>query len=229
MKRDTFLLALSTLSVLALVALLLFGCASIPDQLYPSQQLDRADLPFVAGGTRYEGIGVLPRQTSQKVTVELPADAKEVAVTTCHREIFLPPVKPFVIDYQPVQFLENWDSCIMTITSFSASGKSRRAVIDFTSNETLPATVACNGVRVKADKGASLCQSRAGLAQMIVFDVPVEVRAPERCNQPTADGSMASRWYLDLSPGLCVYAFRDAQKRFHRLTTLGYSQTAGGG
>jgi hypothetical protein len=186
-------------------------------------------MPFEADGVRCEGACVLPRKTSTKITFSLPEGVREIALSTCHRELFFSnPGRSFVFNYIPTSFLENWDTCLLKATAFLQNGTTLMGMIDWTSNEMLPGTLQCNGANVPGVKGASFCQSRAGLVQAVSFSVPVEARAPERCNQPYTEKGDASawRWFVDLSPGLCIYAFKDGKGQFHRLTTYGYTESS---
>lgn len=191
----------------------------------PSASVSRASLPFSANGIRYEGIALLQRATSTHIDFHLPPKTLELAITSCHREVFAQaPASPYRFTYQPIVFLENWDTCIVRATAFLHDGSTQQAIIDWTSNEFLPGTVYCNGTKQDGVKGATFCQSRAGLVQMVQFAGPVEARGPERCNQPRPEKTSPDyRWFIDLSPGLCIYAFSDSKRQFHRLTTYGYT------
>lgn len=216
------------MNILPLLLSSLTGCVTSPDAL-PSTTVDRAAMPFEADGVRCEGACVLPRKSRTRITFSLPDGVREIAISTCHRETFFSnPSRAFAFDYIPTSFLENWDTCLLKATAFLKDGTTMLAVIDWTSNEMLPGTLQCNGVAVPGVKGASFCQSRAGLVQAMSFTVPVEARAPERCSQPYSESGKTAdwRWFVDLSPGLCIYAFRDANGQFHRLTTYGYTESS---
>lgn len=205
------------------------GCSTVPGAVFPSESTDRADLPFETDGIRYEGTALLQRRTSRKFKFIPPEDTQEMVVTTCHRETFYPVKGVWEWTYAPRMWLENWDSCLLSVTAATRSGRYRLAVIDFTSNETLPAKTTCNGQDFDGAGGASFCQARAGLVQLITFDKRVTGKGSERCNQPYSESGASTdwRWFVDVSPGLCVYAFTGDGKSFHRWTTRGYTPKEG--
>jgi hypothetical protein len=184
-------------------------------------------MAFSANGTRYVGVGLLQRATRTVIQFELPPKTRELAITTCHREEFHYPAgaATFSWAYVPTMWLENWDTCLITATAFTDSGSTAKALIDWTSNEFLPGTIHCNGTKTDGVKGATICQSRAGLVQMISFTEKVQARGTDRCAAVRSESGQDAdwRWFVDISPGLCIYAFRDEKKQLHRLTTYGYT------
>ena len=212
--------------MLLFIPFALVSCAVSQQQtpFFPSQSTDRADLVFETEGVTYDGVALVERRTSRKFRVTPPKDTAEMIVTTCHRETFHVAKTPWEFTYQPAMWLENWDSCLLSFTAVGKAGVNHTALVDFTSNETLPAKVNCNGERLDYPRGASLCQSRAGLVQLISFDVPVQVKWPARCAAPYTERGVTKdwRWYVELSKGLCVYSFKSDDDKYHRFTTRGY-------
>jgi hypothetical protein len=206
---------------------LLVACVATEGAL-PSQTVDRASLRFTSNGDEHHGTAVIQRASRTVITFHLPRDTQELAISTCHREEFhRDPGETFRWAYVPTFGLENWDTCLVRATAFLSSGRAERALIDWTSNETLPANISCNGVQTKAKNGASFCQSRAGLVQRVTFSENVSARTPERCNKPynKRETETSWEWFVDLSPGLCIYAFRTQEGNLlHRLTTYGYTK-----
>jgi hypothetical protein len=181
----------------------------------------RATLPFTIEGTPYAGTAVVQRRTYQKITVSVPAKSVKLMVQTCHREeVWDRPPEKFEWAYIPASFIENWGACPMTISIITEQGALLQAMIDFSSNETLPAVHYCNGQRILSPLGVSLCQAREGLVQRITFDERVEGVGGAGCGAIKQDGFS---WNYTVSRGMCVYAFRSSVGKFHRLTTRGYS------
>lgn len=183
----------------------------------------RASLPFDVDGVSYVGTAILQRVSSgQKIRLRLPEKTAVLSMTTCHREeVWLKPSASFEYRWVPTIFLENWDSCLMTWTAITQQGNALHAVIDFTSNETLPGKSQCNGINVDSLKGATFCQARAGLVQRIVFNERTIAMPGAGCPLLTADGNS---YTYAVGEGLCAYGFASvATKARHRLTTRGYT------
>ena len=85
----------------------------------------------------------------------------------------------------------------------------------------LPAHVICNGLEYDS-KGVTVCQSRSGLIQRIVFKSNVLVSPDEGC--PISDIKGLS-FDIILKEGKCTYAFMDASNGLiHRFTAYGYKE-----
>lgn len=197
------------------------GCNS-GGTIAPSQNVVRASLAGAVEGVAFRGAVVVQRKTSQKIEIAVPEKAVKLILTTCHREEVLDsPPRAWSYNYVPTMFLENWGSCPITISVVTQQGTLQHAIIDFTSNETLGATVYCNGIRTVDLKGATFCQSRVGLLQKIDFaDGKVSALASSGCPEPVHDGYS---FQIPMGLGLCVYAFRDLAGGTHRYTTRGYN------
>lgn len=202
---------------------LVTGCTSggLPGGVEP-QKLAMANLKFSVEAVNYQGTALVQRKTSQKITVSVPDKSVKLLFTTCHREeIYDNPASNWSTLFQPAMWLENWGSCLVTISVITQKGNLLQGIIDFTSNETLPATSYCNGKIEKMPNGASFCQSREGLYQRISFDSTDVVAEPATgCPDIKKDGSS---FQYQMSSGLCIYAFRDSKGGTHRLTTRGYT------
>lgn len=232
------LLLLSLLSVAS-------SCVPPGEPTLPSASVDRASIPFdyrefVTSGGRAEsrwiahtGFGVVPRKTSRKFRFYLPDDTRELVLTTCHREEFHPkPERVFEWTYAPKPGLENRGSCILTASAITGRGKLHKAIVDFSAGESLPAKLGCNGETIDAKEGVSFCQARAGLVQVLSFRENVEAIGAATCSQPYSErnGPSSWQWFVDVSPGFCVYSFRTKAgglNRLHRLTTYGYTTEVG--
>jgi hypothetical protein len=183
---------------------------------------NRASMIFTVNNVAYEGYGVIPRQTSQTITFVLPKDPLKLMITTCNREEFFPaPQSPFKYNFVPLMYVENLDSCLLTATVITAKGETYRSIIDFVSGETLTATSKCNGKALKRT-GVELCQSRAGLIQVLQFDNDVVAVAQDGC-APLKPAFGPFSYQYSMSQGFCAYRFMDKDKKVFRLTTFGYT------
>lgn len=204
--------------------LALQGCNSVPGTAQHSEV--RAALAFSVEGVAYFGSAVVQRKSSQKIAVSVPKDAAKLLFRTCHREDVIDrPPSNWTTTFVPVMFLENWGSCIITVSVITQKGNLQHGFIDFTSNETLPATSYCNGQKVVSSGGVTFCQARAGLVQKIDFDNGnVAGAGTEGCPELKKDG-----WSFtyQTSKGLCIYAFKSADGKTHRLTSRGYDTLEG--
>jgi hypothetical protein len=218
------LLRVITLKLITLL-FLVNGCAS---SVIPvgseAQKLSRANIKFSVEGVGYQGTALVQRKTSQKISVTVPDKAVKLVFTTCHREdVFDNPSSSWSILFQPSTLLENWGSCIVTISVITQKGNMQQGIIDFTSNETEPATSYCNGKVEKMPGGATFCQARVGLYQRISFGrLDMEAEPATGCPEMKKDGY---DFQYEMAPGLCIYAFRSRDgKATHRLTSRGYAQ-----
>jgi len=211
--------------------LLLISCAT-PAPIYISQAMGSsldtfkipADLEFSIDGVAYKGLAVVPHKAYREFKFTLPKDTERLFITTCHRRvrIFSPTTNPYVFVYQPRPLVENVGSCLMKVESLTKLGAIKSAVIDFTSEkENMEAYNTCDGVTIKT-VGATLCQSPAGLKQMIQLSEGSDVVAREGCNPMECTGIYC--YYL-MNTGDCVYrAVGLKSGKVHRITTRGYQE-----
>ena len=120
-----------------LLLLALTGCVGSVGETKSteSQKLARANLKFSVEGINYQGSALVQRKTSQKISVSVPEKAAKLVFTTCHREeIWDNPAPNWNILFQPTMWIENWGSCLITISIITQKGNLQQAIIDFTSN-----------------------------------------------------------------------------------------------
>lgn len=203
----------------------LASCSSPVDSARPQAEV-RASLSFSVDGIAYQSWAVVPRKTSQRIAVQVPTNAARLLFRTCHREeIYSSPVRDWSTLFVPVQFLENWGSCLATISIITQKGNLLLGFVDFASNETLPAVSYCNGGRNNSTGGASFCQAREGLTQKITFEqTDVQGEGGNGCPSLVKDGF---GFQYTIARGLCIYAFRSKDGKTHRLTTRGYTEWEG--
>lgn len=210
-----------------ILALILTGCSTttpLPTPNWvPWELTNRASLPFQCEGKRFNGSGVLARKSPQTITFTLPKDTAKFMINSCNREEFFgypDSSKPFNWIYVPIPFIESTDSCLVIATAITKQGEMYKAVIDFVSEESIPATLRCNGVSEPVS-GVALCQSRAGLLQAIEFKEEVVGVSQEGC--PELEPYFFEFGFrFKTLPGFCAYRFLNQRKEVFRLTTYGY-------
>ena len=100
-------------------------------------------------------------------------------------------------------------------------GRHSFGFVDFISkNETLPATLYCNGEKIKVG-GVSICATKQGLKQKISFVNTVSVVEKKGCfKMQTADNK---NFFWETTLRECPYPFVDNKTgAVHRLTTIGH-------
>lgn len=227
-----------------LIALILSGCTSVPQQLNPEVKY-RNDLPFcVEGYGCFEGVTVLPRLPQYKFEFAPKGDASVdlLVVTTCNRnKTFEPGDKGFVWDflglfggkkkglkylYIPLEGKEDDGDCPLIIHTYEKSGgRHAWAMVRFEHPKyTLPATLYCDGDTLRFG-GVSLCQGKKGLIQWARFPEPVMIKpgvtekgAP--CPMPVRDDTGDYAWRI--AQDECGYTVKGISGRLHDMTTTGY-------
>ena len=202
-----------------IAALGMVGCATVPTPLDPNVYY-RRDMEI----NGRKGVAVLARRDLYKLKLKSQGKMDLLTVSTCHREDpFYKVGYEYEYEYKPVEGLESGGYCPMQVGGFNRTkGRHAWAFVDFEGPDaTLPARLKCNGVDALTN-GVSVCQSRVGLEQEILFDVAVKTLPEARCPMP-GDGK---RFQFSVVLGECVFAFREvaAPNRVHRLTTIGYEQ-----
>lgn len=245
MKRSDFEIILWILTfVMALIFIAfitsLGGCTKAPNLMSAQSSIVyQYDLSGKINGQSFSGVGVIPFAKLYDMRIESEDSVDLLTVTSCHRDFSAQAVikqgwfnskKGYDYVFSPAPGLEDSGSCLVRIGVYSSSvgGQSGWAVLDFENPDTtLPAENICNGSDVKV-RGVSMCQSKAGLLQVLKFDVPVEVAVdklePRCAGQMSVDGST---WNYYMAQGECVLQFREISppRRKHRHTTVGYNQT----
>lgn len=237
MKNETAIGLFLTSVVAIAAAILLFGCATVPNPVSPGPSPNtnfKFDLVGDVNGTPFDGIGVIPAAKSFTLTVTSPVDVDLLTIDTCHRSFsvesaitsgWFRPRRGYVYTFIPAHGIEDLGTCLLRIGAYNKSGQPQAwALIDFlTPESTLPATNWCDGDH-GTTHGVSMCQSRAGLDEQIVFDVPVMMSTmvdPRCAIKIPKDGKT---WFYTLASGECIFYWMEIAPphRFHRHTTIGY-------
>ena len=228
--------------VLILFVSIFAACAPSTPQILETNVFYRRDLPVqvvydttvedptvLPLASTFEGGGVLQRAGRYTFVISPKGGAKMdlLTITTCHREFSGEKLSPgffgknrFKYEFTPVTGIEDVPQCLIRMNVLDAkSGKHAWALFDIQDDETtLPATVTCDGV-VSRSNGVTMCRSRAGLVQRVVFDEEVDF-VPSVCHIDAPKGRV-----LELKMPLkeCVFVFMGkTTKRIHRLTTVGH-------
>jgi hypothetical protein len=179
--------------------------------------------------SRHTGTATLKRQTSRKFTFKIPKNADSAYLQTCHRSAsWYKPPEALTYNYVPALALFSPDpleyagNCLMTLTVITAEAKVQRAIVSFSGDETAPATVFCDTENSAKVSGHYLCQAHHNSVQAVIFDQPFHATWKDNCNPLSTKDNKG--FALNLSPGLCVYAFQSFDKsKWFRLTTYGWT------
>lgn len=215
---------MTRLAYLCTLWLLLSGFASSPKQELDPKKLYRQDIDLVVNGVRGDGVMVVPQADKYQISGVAKGTLDLLTITTCHRDIsWSPGKKEFVYEYVPRRSIEGSRACPILIGGYDKKGQHSWGIIEQENKDLfqMEAFLACNGSG-KRFSGVSICQSRAGLIQVIEFDSPVKYSPDPSCPLPAPieDGK---RFEFPIVRGTCVYAFKDmASDKYHRLLTYGY-------
>jgi len=211
--------------ILSLLFLIIFiSCNEETQKLQPEKYYQR-DLQITYDNKTFNGTAVLPSKDKYSIKVKSVDKINLLTVTTCHREIaYYPDKVEFTFDYTPVKGIEDDGDCNLELFAANLEGKHAWGFIDLNAAKyALKATLRCNGENNKEYLGTSVCQSKVGLYQEIVFFYPVEISQINKC--PIPESQDKKIWKLNLNLGECVYLFKETAfgtAKFHKLTTVGY-------
>ncbi len=210
-----------------------------------TEVVTKYDLSGTVNGIPFDGIGVIPPAKSYKFRIESKQDVDLVTITSCHRDFSRESVidvgwfkknRGFEYVYTPAPGIEDTGQCLIRLGVYNKSVPNQNAfaILDIrTPTETLPARNICDGANGEAG-GVSMCQSKVGLIQRLVFPVLVTSLSPDTAPDSIADKPKicvgtwldASTWEYKLGTGECYMAFMESSKphRFHRHTAIGYTK-----
>ncbi len=235
---DAFTLSILIFFMLALL-LIFGGCSTLSSsvvQALKSDDVYKYDISGEVNGKPFDGVGVIPYSDNYNMKIISKVNVDMLTITSCHRDISVESAiqlgwfdngRGYTYQFEPGP-LENQGSCLVKFGAYNKStqGQNSWGILDFETPEaTLPATNVCNGI-VSQTNGVSICQSKAGLIQSLVFPVPVKVAKDKMqvgCEIASTDNVA---WEYSISKGECVWAFVEmgGTHRLHRATSVGYSQ-----
>lgn len=210
----------------ALIFLILAGCAST-QQVTTAGPLykNRANMQITVDGVTFDGVGVTLLNGPKDISIVSEAALDLLRITTCHRDFTVEKVdsgwfggsgKTYTYHYEPTE-TEKASVCPMYIQAFSKDSVTDWGYLAFRTDETLPASMDCNGTNWKF-AGISVCQTKAGLDQVIRFDRDVKFTADLICQ---ITQSSPREYIIRGGLGFCFAEFSDG-KVWHRLILLGY-------
>ncbi|MGZ6477647.1 MAG: hypothetical protein ACXWQE_00015 [Bdellovibrionales bacterium] len=187
----------------------------------------RGELLVTVDGKSFEGMAVTKLTGPVTIHVESKFALDRLQFTSCGRQdvirdfdnSWFSKSKTYDYQYSPDK-KELSGQCALYIEAFNKANLAAWAYVAFRSDETFPARMECNGVDWKFS-GLSVCQTKAGLDQSIIFDKSVvDFEADPLCGLKKIDDKN-----FDLRPGLglCVAAFYDGQN-WHTLNMIGYER-----
>ena len=232
----------NSLSLLFFLLLALNSCALFePEQ---REKLDPAiyyknDICFEFENKKFCGVGVIPSKNIIKLKINTKNNIENLMMTTCHREISTKdPDKGLLgrngvvkLTLRPTIEIQK-SVCPFYFASFARDGKHAWGMLVVKDPRyRLNATSLCNG-DFKKESGVSICESKQGLIQRIVFNEPIVMITPtngvaqrkEPC--PKLDLSNNDRTIEYKTPNRdCVYGIIGKEsKEMFILYTIGYEQ-----
>ena len=208
----------------ALVITVFFASCATPTQVVNPNIFYRRDIQLEVNSE--SGNGVLVAIPAPKYVIKGFSYGKLdlVTLTTCHREVVLEDQGDrFEYSFTPMPGIEDVGACGMQLGGYDKkNGRHSWGKIEFKGPDaTLEAKLTCNGVR-SIVSGTSICQGLHGTEQWIEFSRPVQ-SAPDfgiGCGMPKSKDD--KKFVFQLNKHECIFAFVDADKKVHRLTTIGY-------
>jgi len=215
------------LALLIIFVFLIAGCASVEQELKDNVFYEHA-INMDVNGILYKGHGVVPLAPEYKIKIWGRGRMDFLRITSCHREITKNREgSRFKFNYIPRDGMEQEkdkpNSCLLYFESYEEKkGRNDWGILDFhTSFEKLWATSICNGEIGKGN--VTLCHSRQGLKQKLVFDEPADLSAGVKphCKITSKDGI---NWKYSMTKKVCILTFRDrkTKSKYHRHTNVGY-------
>jgi hypothetical protein len=217
---------------LILAALLLVSCTDVRP-IAETSVFYKRDVKISFEGQEYLGFAVLPKRDKYDLALTFAGQLDLFTFRSCHREItqedagggrIFGKKNQVAFTYRPGD-IETGKPCPVILEGYEVDkGRHSWAYIDFeTPLETLGAVTLCNGTR-KAVAGVSGCQSLSGLLQRVIFPEKVVGYGTDGCpGLITTNGEVFD---LIAGNGICEYMFRTSSQptKFHRFTTLGYTE-----
>lgn len=215
---------LSTVLLFGYVGVMFSSCTTV-SQVLKTNVAYKKDIKIEANGHQAVGTLVLPKAATYKMELESYGKLDLFTLTSCHREITKEEAGDFwnkkktKLEYKPVAGIET-DNCTVNLGGYDIKGRHSWGLIDFESdNFKLPALVRCNGNEYNAN-GVSLCQSRVGLIEQIVFAEDVTFVKPS-----CMDIDLTQKRVIEYRQpeGECVILFKGIKGQYHKHTVFGYS------
>lgn len=180
---------------------------------------------------KFTGMGVVKKSNKYKIKVYPPGKADRILLQSCHREIIVEDKKEswfssgVEFKFSVSKDMETKKACPIDI-EINEKKRGRHgwaSIIIQSSRENLPAVVKCDG-KITSFNGTSVCQSRAGLVQQIIFSRPVLAIKKPGCELDEPQDKM--KWEYLMPPGNCAVFFVDAmdERNIHQQIMFGYDR-----
>lgn len=216
--------------LLSLYFLFLFGgCASV-NQPLDSNTFYQRDMKIEGNGYKGDGTLVIPKSDKFKLKLEAKGALDLMTIDSCHRQMVAENAgehgifgnkKKAEFDYIPVAGIEDVD-CDLLIGGYNIKGKHSWGYISLESPKySLPAQIKCNG-NVYNSNGTTICQSRIGLIQQIIFTEEVRFVEQPKHSIKTEDNKTIE-YKTPIGENVIIFMGKNS-KKFHKLVTIGYEQ-----
>lgn len=189
----------------------------------------RRDLSVTVDGLTYPGYGVLPVKDSYQFEAKTKHDMDRFSYTNCHKQVVEEKVDGVSMFSKSAKYkftfkrqtpVEQTDPCPLQLVASADGNEHSWAFFDFQdSTYQLKAHLECDGWQADYH-GVSVCQSRAGLTQLLRFDSEVmqadELDAFKSSDQKT--------FIFQMPRGMQVRVFCSKDRKCHRITLIGYDE-----
>ena len=236
------------ITCLAVLAICLFGCSSVPVKQDPNV-VYKKDIKFcVKDVACYDGIGVVPAMSEYPLEVS-PTEEDQIdriVFNSCHRNKGFYPTSDELVPlgffksfwqsvfgkkasrrgfeylYKPMPGIENSAGCPLYIFILDTESESHAwaVMIPEDPEYQLKGTLICDGA-VNNYNGVSACEGRVGTIQRIKFSQPVQARVRGDSCQPVRYNQ--GFYDFDIGKGACTYLFTTQSGQKHVMHTWGYS------
>lgn len=208
------------------------GCASAVKQAMEDPYTSyRAEMIFDVNKKVFKGMGVAPLTATQTIILVSPIQLDRLEISSCGRHDVKRDVDAkdtwfgktdagYVLKYTHTpNALEVEGVCPLMFQAFSKDKQKAWGMVFFRTGQTLPAEMDCNGAHWTF-VGMSVCQTKAGIEQLLTFQNPVEYEATPECSITTED---KKKFRVRARQDICKASFSDGVA-FHDMVLLGYKQ-----
>jgi hypothetical protein len=207
------------------------GCTTVRHNADPNVFYKR-DMYIRINGDLFKGVAVAPLSHRYKFEITAKGKLDLFTFSTCHRDIAIEEAgedgifgnsRRVKYRYVPANNLEKHGMCPVLLGGYEKSrGRHSWGFVDFqTPERTVKATISCNG-EVKETNGVSICQSKAGLIQKIMFEKEMIVSPDKKCPMKKTKGLF---FEYAINVGFCVFEFMEVESgNLHRHSTFGYEK-----
>lgn len=206
-----------------LIFLLIASCTSV--QKLDENTAYKKDIIVHVNGAKLLGVGVVSKAEIYRIQVNSHGNLDVLTFNSCHRETVFEKVstkkkfwrkdkKKFVFNYTPTTTIEA--KCPLEFGAYDTKGRHGWAylVLD---REGLASTTYCNGEK-RENGGVSICQSKAGLEQIIEFKE--DVKYLSTCGHK---GNSKTITY-EIEKGFCYFSFKSKAGKIHDHVAYGYEK-----